>query len=165
LLEIADQSPKEKRFYFEYWAGDYCIGLGDFERALKVKPKPLLGKRNSMQAGDIMSLKLALNQHITGQDVVTIFGPQLTKFGRENIVDFLHSRLSQIQKRENRSLLLEWIEGASIPPHRGMCLFNCHASYIITRKLIGYNFNLSPTAEPMCAELMRDDENTFREER
>jgi hypothetical protein len=133
-----------------------------------VKPKPLLGKRNSMQAGDIMSLKLAQNQHITGQDVVTIFGPNLTKFGRENIesiVDFLDSRLSQIQKRENQNLLLEWIKDASIPPHRGMCLFNGHARYIITSKLIGYNFSLSPTAEAMCAELMRDDENTFREER
>lgn len=167
LLEIAAEAPEDKKFYFQYWAGDTYIGLDELETALKTKPSPPLGARNSMQTDTIMSLKLALGQHITGADVATIFGPKLTKFGRENIAaiaNFLDIRVGQLQEHEGRNLLREWVDDAHIHPH-GMPLFNGHASYVMTKQLLQYHFSLSPTASAVCSELMRDAENTFREER
>lgn len=168
LLEIAEIAPKSKKFYFEYWAGDAHIGLGDFERALETKPNPQLGARNSMQTDAIMSLKLALGHYLTGADITTLFGPKLTKFGRENVegvAKFLETRVSHIQQCEGRMLLEEWVKDAHVHPSGGMDLFNGHASYVLSKELQAYSFSLSPTAEAMCADLMRDAENTFREER
>ncbi|MEP1420909.1 MAG: hypothetical protein ABJK59_03960, partial [Erythrobacter sp.] len=167
LLAIADEAPEDKKFYFQYWAGDVYIGLGELEQALKTKPSPPLGKRNSMQTDSIMSLKLTLGQHITGADVATIFDPKLTKFGRENIdavANFLNIKVGELQKHEGRNFLREWMDDAYIHPH-GMPLFNGHVSYVITKKTPQYHFSLSPTAEAVCSELMRDAENTYREER
>jgi hypothetical protein len=168
LLKIAEEAPEEKKFYFEYWAGDAYIGLGDLQRALETKPLPPLGARNSMQTDTIMSLKLALGHPITGKDVATVFGPKFTKFGRENvkaIATFLDVRVGQLQQYEGRILLKEWSKDAYVHPSGGMTLFNGHASHILTKEVQGYSFSLSPTADAMCTEMMKDAENTYREER
>ena len=167
LLEIADEAPEKKRFYFKYWAGDCYIGLGELERALETKPQPPLGTRNSMQTDIIMSLKLALSHHITGADVVTLFGPKLTKFGQENVeavAIFLDATVGLLQQHEGCDLLREWVDDAYVHP-KGMPLFNGHASYLMIKRPFQYHFSLSPSAEATCLELMREAENSFREER
>lgn len=167
LLKIAANAPDEKQFYFRYWAGDAYIGLGELQLALQTKPQPPLGSRNSMQTDSILSLKLATGQRVTGTDIATLFGPKLTKFGKEHIVpvaEFLDAKVSQLQEHDGRNLLQEW----SLDAHRypqGMPIFNGHPSYFLVKQPPQYHFSLSPTAETMCTELMREAENTFREER
>lgn len=167
LLKIADAAPEGKKFYFQYWAGDAYIGMGDLERALQTKPQPALGGRNSMQTDSILSLKLATGQLITGADIATLFGPKLTKFGKENIIqvaEFLHAKVTKLQEHDGRNLLNEWQADAYLYPH-GMPIFSGHASYYLVKQPPQYSFSLSLTAERMCTDLMREAENTFREER
>lgn len=166
LLELAAAAGGKAK-YFLLWASDALIGLGEIERALEVRPVPELGTRSSMQTDRRLTLKFALGRAVTGQDVATLFGPKLTAFGRENVVpiaEFLDIQVSQIQQREKRNLLAEWARDAHRPPH-GTTLFSGHASYILSPSLPSYHFSLSPTAEAVCVGLMRDAENTFRDER
>lgn len=114
-----------------------------------------------------MSLKLELGKLVSGLDIATLFGPQFTKFGRENIEDvvaFLEPQVQQLQARDERNLLTEWSKDAHVHPH-GMPLFNGHVSYVLAKSPTDYSFSLSPSAEKLCVELMREAENTFREER
>jgi hypothetical protein len=168
LLRIADEASVEKKFYFEYWAADIYIALSDFKLAVETKPSPAIGTRSSAQIDTILSLRFALGEEVTGKDVATLFGPRFTKFGKENIANvtqLLDLKIKQIQQKERRDLLKEWLGDASVHPIGGMNIFNGHASYIITKVVKAYNFSLSPTAESCCINLMRDAENTFREER
>lgn len=167
LLNLAATVPEEKKFYFLLWAGDVLTGLGQLQSALRTKPQPALGSRNSMQTNRILSLKFALGMKVTGLDVATLFGPKLTKFGRENvesIVAFLVPQVEQIQEQERRDFLQEWSKDAYTHPH-GMPLFNGHASYVLAKTPTDYSFSLSPAAEALCTDLMREAENTLREER
>jgi hypothetical protein len=120
-----------------------------------------------MQTDRVLSLKLALGLQITGKEVATLFGPKFTKFGRDNIQDvvgFLAPQVEQLQIQNNRDLLREWEKEAYQYPH-GMPLFNGHASHVLAKSPTDYSFSLSPSAEKLCVELMREAENTFREER
>lgn len=167
LLKLAEVSPDEKKFYFRFWAADVFIGLGELERALQTKPQPPLGSRNSAQTDIILSLKFELSGLVSGLDIASLFGPKFTKFGRdniENVVAFLETQVEQLQTRDGRNLLIEWAKDAHVHPH-GMSLFNGHASYVLVKSPISYSFSLSPSAEKLCVELMREAENTFREER
>jgi hypothetical protein len=166
LLELCTQSPSEKSFYFQYWAADALSGLGEFEKAIAIKPRIELGSRGAMQTDRLLTLKLAVGCEVTGRDITTLFGPKLTVFGRQNIAritEFLDIRVKQIHAQERRNLLVEWVEDAYCHPV-GMPLFSGHASYILLKGQPDYHFSLSKTAEAVCTELMRDAENTFREE-
>lgn len=120
-----------------------------------------------MQTDTILSLKLASGQRVTGTDIATLFGPKITKFGKEHIVpvaEFLDAKVSQLQEHDGRNLLQEW----SLDAHRypqGMPIFSGHPSYFLVKQPPQYHFSLSPIAEAMCKGLMREAENTFREER
>jgi hypothetical protein len=165
LLELAAAGEEAESFLL--WASDALIGLDEIEQALEVRPVPELGTRSSMQTDRRLTLKFALGRAVTGRDVATLFGPKLTAFGRENVVpiaEFLDIQVSQIQQRENRNLLAERAGDAYCPPH-GTTLFSGHPSYVLSPALPDYNFSRSPTAETMCVGLMRDAENTFRDER
>lgn len=167
LLKLAEMAPNDSKFYFLSWAGDVFTGLGELERALQTKPQAPLGSRNSMQTDRILSLKLALGELVSGLDIATLFGPRFTKFGRQNIeevVAFLEPQIEQLQAREARDLLTEWATDSLVHPH-GMPLFNGHASHVLAKSPTDYSFSLSPSAQKLCVEFMREAENTFREER
>ncbi len=168
LLKISEVAPAEKKSIFLYWVSNVYIGLGDLESALQLMPQTVLGSRNSNGADTILSLKLATGKLITGVDIATLFGPKLTNFGKVNIaeiVKFLDAKIGKLQEHDGRNLILEWADDAYLHPIGGMPLFNGHASYIITKHPPSYSFSLSPTAEAMCCAMMREAENTFREER
>ena len=71
LVQLAQEAPEEKKFYFLFWAGDALTGLGELERALQTKPQPPLGSRNSMQTDRILSLKFELGEPGSGLDART----------------------------------------------------------------------------------------------
>lgn len=164
LAEVADD---EAAFVIRNWASDVYLGLGDIERALAVKPAPLLGTRSSMQTDRLLNLKLAAGHLVAGVDVATLFGPKLTRFGRENIreiASYLDIQVTALQQNEGRNLLAEW----SADAHRievGTPLFSGHASYVLVPQPKSLHFSYSPTAQVQCLKMLRDAENTFREER
>jgi len=164
LAEVADD---DAAFVIRNWASDVCLGIGDIERALAIKPAPLLGTRSSMHTDRLLNLKLAAGRLVAGVDVATLFGPKLTKFGRENIHEiarYLDIQVTALQQREGRNLLAEWsVDAPRI--EAGTPLFSGHASYVLVPHPVGLHFSYSPTAQAQCLEMLRDAENTFREER
>lgn len=166
LLELAADAPLEKVSYFEFWASDAFVAFGELTRAIAVAPIPVLGARSSMQTDRLLTLKMVLGQKVSGRDIITLFGPKLTRFGRDNITgisQYLETRVSEIQEHEGRNLLSEWAPDSHKHLH-GMALFSGHMSYILTPDIIGHYFSLSSKAQQECITLMRDAENTFREE-
>lgn len=150
----------------QIWAADAAIGAGDFERAIAIFPPPALLARRSASTSKILSLKQALGHPIAARDIVTLFGATLTKFGRENvesIVQFLEIRVNALIEKEGRDYINEWARDAH-EALGGSFLFNGHVSYLRCNPPKGYSYNLSPTAERECKALIRDAENTWREE-
>lgn len=167
LLALAERAPLENVRYFRGWAADTFTGLGEIDRALEVFPPPELGRRASMQTDRLLTLKIARGRPASGMDVATLFGPMLTSYGRSNIDEiamFLESRVSALYSNEGRDVLREWAVDAR-STQNGTSLFSGHASYVWTPYPPGYHFSLSPTAQASCRTLMRDAENTLREER
>lgn len=152
--------------YIRFWVRDAYVALGDFETALSLCKEYKLGSRHSAQAGKKVSLKWELGLPITGSDLIGLFGPQLTKFGKENIepvTEFLSIRLKALQEKECRSFYDEWIEDAHELEH-GYTLFNGHASHMVTKPPRGVSFDLSERAKKFAKQAIRDAENTWREE-
>lgn len=167
LIRIGEHAPAEKRSYFLRWASDALIGMGALERALQTRPVPELGTRRSAQADNILSLKCALGRTVSGYDIGVLFGPRLTRFGRshlEAIIEYVDAIVTAHQVNEGRNLLREWsLDAYRIPG--GFPLFAGVASSIVHPLVVGYSFSLSKTAEAYCLSVLREGEDTFREER
>ena len=148
------------------WASDCWVALAEFERALDVLPMPDLGSRMSLLTSSRLSIKLEIERDIEAREILTLFGPKLTKFGRENleaIEQFVAISVNALGKEELSNLLKEWATDA---PKEGdeYSLFNGHPSYVISRRLKLVNFDRSLRAESLCSNLIRQAENAFRED-
>jgi very-short-patch-repair endonuclease len=166
ILVAAATTDKEPPANLWYWIADLYIVVGEYEAAIREMPTLDPGQRRSIHADKVLSLKAELGLPISGRDAVILFGPKLTKFGAENVehvIEFIDIRIRELQEREERKLLSEWKETARLHPH-GMPLFNAHQSYLIVKTPEYRSYSLSSVAERFCTELMRDAENTYREE-
>lgn len=146
-----------------HWHFDALIACGRFEEALAAAPSAE-GQRWSLQSSKILALKLHMGLPAAAAEAIGLFGPRLTKFGRENlqaVTRYVDIRLAAEQ--EGASLIAGWAADAPETPH-GMSIFNGHASYLVVRPPRGLSFDRSPSAESYCLKLMRDAENTWREE-
>ncbi len=149
------------------WASDAAVGGGNLELGLSLFPEIALLSRRSVQASSILSLKLELGLPLTGQDLLALFGPQLTNYGKshiEPICDYVSIQIDALQKHENRDLLKEWSDDCA-EVEFGYSLFNGHASYIHCKPPRGLSFELSKSAEPLAFRLIREAENVWREEK
>lgn len=166
ILVVAATTEKELPANLWYWIADLYIVVGEYETAIREMPALEPGQRRSIHADKVLSLKAELDLPISGEDVVILFGPKLTKFGAENVdrvIEFMDIRIRELQEREGRRFLNEWRETARLHPH-GMPLFNAHRSYLIVKTPEYRSYSLSAVAERFCTDLMRDAENTYREE-
>jgi hypothetical protein len=95
---------------------------------------------------------------------LALFGPRLTKFGRENLQAITRYVAIQLAAEQREGSLIEkWALDAPKSAH-GMNLFNGHMSYLVLTSLRDFDFDRSPSAEAYCVRLMRDAENAWREE-
>lgn len=148
---------------YAHWYFDALVVCGRFEEALSAAPAGK-GKRRSLQASKTLAVRLHLGLPAAAPDVLALFGPQMTKFGRENleaVTRYVGIQLS-VEQRES-SLIDRWSLDAPESPH-GMSLFNGHMSYLVLTSLRSFQFDRSPSAEAYCVKLMRDAENAWREE-
>lgn len=148
------------------FSADCMIGSGDLQGAIAQIPRPIIGARATEVANRILSLKAAVGQDMGAEEILLLFGPKLTKFGRENLVEiqaYIDVHLDFQRAESSVSLLERWKPNARKSPH-GMSLFAGHQSYILTKKCEYYSFHLSPVIEEECASLFRDAENAYRED-
>lgn len=147
-----------------HWHFDALVVCGRYDEALRAVPIPA-GKRWSLQCSKILALKLHMGLPAAGSEVVGLFGPRLTGFGRENLEAVTRYVDIQLAAEQQGSSLIEvWARDAHESAH-GMSIFNGHMSYLVVKPPRGLAFELSPTAETYCLKLLRDAENAWREER
>lgn len=166
LLRLAAEAPEHKP-HFQIWASDVYIGLAELEKAVALRPVASLGSRSSSLSDDMLSLKLELGQAVSGAEIAGLFGPNLTEFGRSHIsevIDYLDVQLATLQGREGLNLLREWSSEARRGPAYGWYLF-VGTPGVMAKFPPQFLFSYSQTAETMCAALMREAENTLREEK
>lgn len=166
LEQLGLEVDSEFSFYFLRWASDAAVGTGDLQRGLDLLPRPSIGGRASVQASNILDLKLTLNHAPVARDITALFGPKVTAFGKENLPAIEQYIQLQIDARATAGSPLRiasWTADAH--QHKaGYNLFSGHASYIVTRPPAGWNFSSSKQAETDCLALIRDAENTWRYE-
>lgn len=149
------------------WAGDCYAAIAHYHEALRTYPALPLGSRASSAASRILNIKFELNEDVSAREILTIFGPKLTKFGRLNITaieTYIDAALDGIKQREKRYIVGEWVADAYEVPD-GYSLFNGHPSYITSKPPRGFVFSQSETAENFCVDLIRAAENTYREDK
>ena len=118
-----------------------------------------------MAASKILSMKLAIGLTVDGADLLALYGPRVTKFGRENIEairTFLDVRLKALQAHERPGLLLEWAD-SSHELVQGYSLFHGRRG-VSCKPPRGLTFDLSPTNQAEGVALIREAENACREE-
>ena len=146
-----------------HWYFDALVACGRFEEVLSAAPAGE-GKRWTVQASKNLAVRLHLGLPAAAPDVLALFGPRLTRFGRENLKAVTRYVAIQLAAEQREGSLIEkWAQDAHESPH-GMSLFNGHMSYMVLKSLRGLHFDLSPSAEAHCVKLMRDAENAWREE-
>jgi hypothetical protein len=166
LQEHVEQCEEKATLLVEFWASDAAVGAGELKLGLELFPAPPPSRRRSLQASNIMSLKYELSERLSARDLMALFGPTLTKFGLENAKDienFLQIKMGALKDFQERNLLEEWILDAHEVEH-GYSLFNGHPSYIMTKPPRGLSFELSNKSENFATEIIKEAENTFREE-
>ncbi|MDT7535382.1 hypothetical protein OVY48_18395 [Sphingobium sp. SA2] len=114
----------------------------------------------------MLDLKLTLGQPPTAREVTALFGPKVTAFGKANlepIERYIQIQLDQRVERGQQLRISDW--AADAHQHQaGYSLFNGHPSYLVTKPPSGLHFSYSKRAEADCLTLIRDAENTWREE-
>lgn len=167
LQRNAESAPDDRSIYALMAARDIFAALGDIGRAIQAHPAPTPGSRASAPTDLLLSLKWHHGDPVDGRDVATLFGPKLTRFGLEHIelvMEYLDIQLRQIQMHDRPDLLGEWAADARPHPH-GMPLFSGHPLHILIKDFPYLSFSLSDLALQDCKSLLRDAENTLREER
>lgn len=166
LVQLAYAVQPEIAFYFELWASDAAIGAGDLERGLALIPLPGLGKREGLRASNRLDLKLTLGVAVEARDITALFGPKVTAFGKRNLVaveQHIQVQLDLLAANGAPFSVEPWTADAHRHP-AGYSLFNGHPSYVVTTPPAGWHFPLSKTAEAQCVQMIREAENTWREE-
>lgn len=166
LERLSSDVAEEISFYFAIWASDAAVGAGDLDRGLALMPLPALGGRSSLRASNRLDLKVTLNHPPTARDVTALFGPKVTAFGKANlepIEQYIQIQLDERAARGQQLQISDWTADAH-QHQAGYSLFNGHPSYIVTKPPTGWHFSYSKQAESDCVALIRDAENTWREE-
>lgn len=148
-------------WYMSRWQSDCYIVVGDYKAALETYPVPKLGARASMNIDKILTLKLAVGEAPSGFDLLTLFGPKVTKWAREHIVDIAGLVDAMVAAdADARNLLTRWAEQAHVNQW-GYDVFSGRA--YVQRK--SYSFSLNVEAQTYTKEIAREAENVLRKRR
>ena len=117
LRELSNIYSNEEYFseYCQIWESDCYVLLGKYSKALDVYPTVSLGSRGVVDTEHILSLKLQINEPISGYDMVALNGPQVTEWGKahlQSIVSYLDIRIKAYEKHHDLNVVEMWKEGS-----------------------------------------------------
>jgi hypothetical protein len=148
-------------WYMGRWQSDCYVAVGDFAAALEAYPVPKLGSRASMNIDKILTLKLAVGEPPSGFDLLTLFGPKVTKWAREHIVELAGLVDTMLTTHANTGQLLARWAAITHVNQWGYDLFSGRA-YISIKN---YSFSLNAEAEAFTKDIAREAENVLRKRR
>jgi tetratricopeptide (TPR) repeat protein len=165
LKKIIKNFPEEEKLveYCKYWLSDSYLLIGDYKKALKVFPKIKVGEQSMYPTERVLNEKLLTKEEISGHDILTLNGPQVTPFGRKNIdkvAQFLEALVRAREEEEKINILEKWKKVASKAKY--YIFVGSHYGHEL--KIPFYKFGSSSTIRSEIKKLTREAENTVREE-
>lgn len=168
LKKISEEAQDAKlSWYTQWWASDAQAILGNTAQAIEDYPKSD-SLRSKLQTERRLSLKVNANIGFDTQDVLTLFGPKVTKFGREHLflieeaIDAIHS---QQTPNELAKILREWASDS----HREnySVYIGSAAGHTLSDRsgIFHYKFSETESTQTYCIDIIRKAENMVREER
>ena len=82
LGQLVRDAEGEERNRIRIWHGDSLICCGRFGEAIAAMPVPDLLERSSLRSSRVLALKLHIGAPVVASDIVGLFGPTFTEFGR-----------------------------------------------------------------------------------
>lgn len=165
LNRMASVYPEEKHvvWYCKWWLSDCYVLIKDYTIAVKVFPRIPINSQAGFNTNQLFSLKLLAGQRISGHDILTLNGPQVTPFGKKNIEQvssYLEIIVRAKEGSENINLLELWKNGTPVsqyPIFTGS--YKAH-----TIDIPYYSFTDNSEVANTISKLSREAENTVREE-
>lgn len=157
-------------YYERGWFSDCFILLEQYQDALDFFPETELGARATLSADCVLSLRLAVGDHIKAIDILSIYGPQVTEFGKdhlEEIRDYIDVILEQQRSEEGVDHLADWVAqmSAGTYPTFSGSLYGYGLGEWVT--LPCYRFSNGEQCKqirPFVKSITRQAENVVREE-
>lgn len=155
LLHLSDNYGMD--IFYEWIYGCY-IHLKQYDKALEILQSQLqLGLRQETLVSNIWSLKLVTDDQINGRELLSMYGPQVTKFGRQHldkIADYLNLMLTTYETEHNINLIEEWSKNS----HSWRNPRDPESSPI------SYSYRDNSATQSFIKEITRLAENVVREE-
>ena len=166
LIRIRNAYQNEKTFlpYCDRWISDCYAILGLFKDAIDAFPLLKPDARSSFSTDLLLSLKVKANYLISGRDILTLCGPQVTEFGKKNldsIAQYLEIGLRAREHSLGITILEEWKKDTSKKPYQ---VFTGTIYSSTTTNLEYYSFSTNSVIVNSVQLLTREAENTVREE-
>lgn len=166
LEKIKSLYPEEEKLVRQCseWISDTYAIHGQYKKALQSFPELQISSRSGIPTSKKLSLRSALGSAIEPIEVLTLFGPKVTNFVREEldlVERYIGILLQEQDSHEHVPLLKTWTENSKrdahgYPFYGGTSLANAY------RELPFYWFCVSTFVEEFCREVTRDAENAVR---
>lgn len=153
--------------YCDRWISDSYVYLNKIPEAIESYGQIPINSQASYQTDRLLSLKISLNQDISARDVLTLLGPKVTNFAKNNLEDikkYISISIKAEKENESKHFLKDWlpfIKGGST----GYSIYNGTVYQRFLKNITQYNFSKSDIVAKFIKELTREAENSFREER
>ena len=150
--------------YARHWLADCLVLKGDLAGALLVFPSPALGSKGSAMADTLLSLRLAVGQIPRASELLALDGPSVTAWGRKNL-DLIHAWIdAEIPAQSDPSILARLREWSATAHRYSYSAFT--GSVARTECAVPqFSFSRMPDATAFVRTLIREAENTVREEK
>lgn len=156
--------PEPFSFYCHRLTSDCYVLLGDYSNALKSFPELTVSGRAATQIDGRLSLKLRVGARIDGDDLIPLSGPQVTRWGRNHMAEIrglLEVLLQAYELNESVNLLERWSSDCHQSDYQ---VFVGTPSATMCSALRRYSFSQNPGVIDFAVKLMREAEDTCREE-
>lgn len=150
--------------YARRWLADCHVLKGDLAGALAAFPSLTLGSRASAMADSVLSLRLVAGQTPRASELLALNGPSVTTWGRRHL-DLVHAWIdAEVPAQTNPSILdrlREWSATAHRYPYSAFTGSVARTECDVPQ----FSFSQMPDAIAFVRELIREAENTVREEK
>ncbi|MBX3405057.1 MAG: hypothetical protein KF699_16725 [Phycisphaeraceae bacterium] len=150
--------------YARHWLADCLVLKGDLAGALAVFPAPALGSKASAMADTLLSLRLAVGQIPRASELLALDGPAVTAWGRKHL-DLVHAWIdAEVPAQSDPSILarlVEWSATAHRYPYSAFIGSVARTECAVPQ----FSFSRLPDATAFVRKLIREAENTAREEK
>jgi hypothetical protein len=165
LIRLRDAYSNEEQV-FAYccrWISDCYVVLGQYHDALEAYPILSPDARSSYSTDALLSLKALVGSHVSGRDIITLCGPNVTAFGKKHlnkIIQYIEVILEAQERNTGVNILTEWIKDSRQHPYSVFGgSYHCN-----TVGITAYDFSLNEKVTDYVEQITREAENTVREE-